>query len=214
MAFSGSDLRKFGMAAGAGGIGAGIGSLLFPGNDIGKDASHYLEQIPGAVSPYYQPYIGAGNRALPQLESTYGSLLSDPGSSLNKIGAGYQQSPGFKFALQQALQGAGHAAAMGGMAGSPQHEQQNMQLATNLANQDYGNWMDRALGLFGTGVSGEQGLYNTGFGASKSLSDQIAQALASQAQLSYAGDVAQNQQESQGIGSLIGGIGTLAAFMG
>ena len=34
------------------------------------------------------------------------------------------------------------------MAGSPQHEQENMQLATNLGNQEYNGWLTKALGLY------------------------------------------------------------------
>src|SRR4029077_19140922 len=100
----------------------------------------YLNQIPGMTSPYFQPYINAGQEAIPNLQGQYNELLQGPGNKLNQIGQDYQQSPGLQFAIQQALQGAGHAAAAGGMAGSPQHEQQNMQLASHLADQDYYNW--------------------------------------------------------------------------
>ncbi len=207
------NVRNFGLASGLGGIGAGLGSMFFGDNNPADAGMKYLDQIPGAVSPYYQPYINAGNQALPQLQSQYGNLLNDPGGMLNKIGGGFQQSPGFKFALDQALQGAGHSAAAGGMAGSPQAQQQAMQIATQLGNQDYYNWLNQATGMYGQGLQGMGGLANMGFNASKGMSDQIAQALAAKSQLGYAGQAAQNQAQGSAFGNILGGIGTLAAFL-
>jgi hypothetical protein len=102
------------------------------------------------------------------------------------------------------LQGAGHAAAAGGMAGSPQHEFQNMGIATQLANQDYYNYLNQALGLYGKGLSGEQGLYAGGLGASQSMADQIAQALAQQAAYQYQGQAGQNAAKSGFLSDILG----------
>ena len=193
------------MSAG-GALGGGLSSFF--GKDPSKDAMKYLDQIGGKISPYFDPYINAGKWALPGMQEQFGKLVNDPAAMLNKIGAGYQKSPGFDFAMKQALQGAGHAAAAGGMAGSPMHEQQNMDLATNLANQDYNNWLQQATGMYNTGLSGMGGMANMGFNASKSLADQIAQAMAAKAQLSYAGQANKNQ----GMSGIFGGIGGLLPF--
>jgi hypothetical protein len=163
------------------------------GSDPSKDAMKYFDKIPGTVKPYYDPYIEAGQRQLPGLEDQYKQLMNDPGARMNQIGAGYQQSPGFQFALQQALQGSGNAAAAGGMAGSPMHEQQNMGIATNLANQDYNQYLQNAIGLYGQGLQGSQGLYNTGFNASTGLADILANNLANQGNLAYSGAANRNQ---------------------
>ncbi|HLX54778.1 MAG TPA: hypothetical protein VKR58_12590, partial [Aquella sp.] len=109
----------------------------------------------------------------------------------------------------QALQGGNQAAAAGGMAGSPQHEQQNMQLATNLGNQDYYNYLNPALGLYGAGLSGEQNLFNTGYGASTDLATTLANLFGTQGSLSYAGGANQNQM---GLGTLGLGAGVLSSF--
>ena len=77
---------------------------------------------------------------------------------MNQMGKSYQESPGLKNQIAQAMQGSGHAAAAGGMAGSPQHEQQNMQLSSDIASKDYNNWMQNALGLYNSGLSGQQGM--------------------------------------------------------
>jgi hypothetical protein len=156
-------------------------------------ASPYYSQIPGATSPYFDPYINAGKNAIPGLEGQYKGLMGDPGGMMNKFGESYKESPGMKFAIQQALQASGNAAAAGGMAGSPQHSQQNMQLANDIASQDYNNWMQNALGLYGQGLTGSQGLAGMGLNAGKSQADMIAQALAAQANNAYEGQAAENE---------------------
>ena len=96
-------------------------SQLFGGGKNPADAAMpYLDKIPGQTSQYLDPYFQAGKSMLPGLEKEYGSLTSDPGGFLNKIGASYQQSPGFKSALQNALTAGNHAAAAGGMASGSQ----------------------------------------------------------------------------------------------
>lgn len=188
-------------------------SKAFGGYKNPADAAMpYLNQIPGQTSQYFQPFFDAGKNALDPLQKQYDQLLNGAGDKLNDIGKAYQQSPGLQFAIQQAMQGAGHAAAAGGMAGSPQHEQQNMELATNLANQDYNNWMSNALGLYGAGLSGEQGMAGMGQQAGQSMADMIAQTLAQQANLSYAGQQNKNQQNSSLWGNIGKGIGALSAF--
>lgn len=194
-----TDIQKFGMGMGAGSLGAGLGSMMFGSNKNPADAGmKYLDQIPGAVGGYYDPYIHGGQDMMQHPEQA--------GQAINQIGSQYQQSPGFKFALQQALQGAGHASAAGGMAGSPQHEQQNMGIATQLGNQDYYNWLNPAMDMY-------KNKTQMGFDASKGMSDQIAQALAAKSQLGYQGQVNQNQQQGSQWGDILGGIGSLAAFM-
>lgn len=205
-----------------GGIGGLIGSALgglFGSGDFTNPADpamKYLNNIPGTISPYYNPYINRGNQAGDALQGQYGELLNDPGAKLNKIGTDYQKSPGFDFALQQALQGANHAAAAGGMAGTSQNQMEAMKAATGLANQDYENWLSHALGLYGTGIQGQQGMYNTGYNASNELAQNLANTMLNQAKLSYEGQNAENQHNSaQGSiwGDLLGGIGSLAGFL-
>lgn len=161
-------------------------------SDPSNASKKYLKQVPGAVGPQYQPYMQAGMSQLPGLQDQYSQLMGNPGQKLNDIGSNYHQSPGFEFALKQALAGSGNAAAAGGMAGSPQHEQQNMGIATGLADQDYNNYMNQALGLYGEGLSGSQGLYNTGFNASDQYAKMLQQNLQMQAQNAYAGKANQN----------------------
>ena len=195
---------------------AGVGGVVAPFFDKSKNpadvASQDIGQIPGKTQPYYQPYFNEGVNQLGQTSGQYTGLMSDPAGKLNDIGKGYQQSPGFKFALEQALGGSGHAAAAGGMAGSPQHEQQNMELATQLGNQDYNNWLQQATGLYGQGLTGGQNMANQGQQAGQSQADMIAQALAQQGNLGYAGQQNKNQANANMWGGIGKGIGALSAF--
>ena len=108
--------------------------------------------------------------------------------------------------MQQALQGSNHQANAGGMFGSPQHSQQNMQLATDLANQDYYNYMNGATGLYGQGLQGGQNMTNQGQQAGQSQADMIAQALAQQAAYGYEGQAQKNQNKSGAFGNILGGL--------
>ena len=171
------------LAGGMGMMGAGIGSMMSGWKNPSDSAMGYMDEMPGMISKYLDPYITRG-------------LV--PGKTINDIGQDYQQSPGFKFALEQAIQGAGHAAAAGGMAGSPQHEQQNMTLATNLGNQDYNEWLKHALGVYGIGAQ-------TGIAAG----EDMASILANKAKLAYEGQNAENEHSGGMWGSLLGGAGTL-----
>ena len=195
----------FESAAGAGGIGAGLYGLFGNQKTPSDAANPYLSQISGSTAGYFDPYSQAGQRAIPGLEKQYSDLLGNPGGKLNDIGANYQQSPGFKFALQQALQGAGHGAAAGGMAGSPQHEQQNMQMASDIASQDYNNWLGQATGLYGQGLQGQQGMMNTGLNAGSQQANMIAQQLAAQAKNAYEGQAQKNQNKQNAFSNLAGG---------
>lgn len=206
-------------------------------DDPSNDANDDLSQIPGQVSPYYQPYINAGNQALQglggqiagllgnygELQGTYGSMLSNPGNYLNTLGAGYQESPGYEWQLDQGQQAVTNAAASGGYVGTPQEQQYMATMTEGIANQDYYNWLDHTLKILGGGLKGAQHMYDTGFGgaqgltqlgykASNSMAETIAQTLMAQANLDYASTVNQNQHNMGLFGDAVG-LG-MAALLG
>lgn len=197
------------LASGIGSILGGFGQMNMP--NPANAAMPYMNQIPGTMTPYYQPYINAGNAMIPRLQGQYGQLTSNPGQFINNMGQNFHQSPGFQFQTSQALNAANRAAAAGGMLGSPE-EQQNIATTTNgLANQDYYNYLNHAMNAYGMGLSGEQNMFNTGYNASNNLATNLAQALMSQSQLAYAGQEDQNQQQGAGLGSMLGGAASLAS---
>jgi hypothetical protein len=203
-------------------------------NNPADAAEDYLDQIPSTISQYYNPYITAGQQSLGTAQNqynellglgapvghAYGAMITHPGQVVNAIGSGYQQSPGYDWQMEQGQDAITNAASAGGYLGSPQQQQYAGSLAENLANQDYYNYLNTALGQFDKGLSGGAGLYETGLGgeqqianmglsAGNELANNLMQALITQAQLAYAG--AANQDEHQGgiLGDTLGAVGSL-----
>lgn len=178
-------------------------------------AQPYLNQIPGTISPYYQPYINNGQNAMGILNSQYSNMVNNPDQIINQIGSGYQQSPGYQWNLDQGEQGINNAAAAGGYVGTPMHQQQAATLSEGLANQDYQTYLNHGLNLYGQGISGFQGFNNQGYNASNELASGLAQALTQQANLAYAGAANSGQKKGGLIGDTLGLAGSLMpSFMG
>jgi hypothetical protein len=197
-----------GLFSGIAGLGSGIAGLFGgTGKNPYESGNKYLDQIPGKTNQYFDPYFQAGKGMLPQLSEQYGGLMNDPGARYNQIGESFQQSPGFKFALEQALGAGNRSAAAGGMAGSPMNQQNNMGLATNMALQDYYNYMNGATDLYKTGLNGGQGMANQGQQAGQNQANMIAQTLAQKSQNSINGQNWQNQNQGNAWGNIAKGLG-------
>lgn len=185
-------------------IGGGVGALSgFFGNDEEEGTNKLLDQIPDELKQYLMPYINAGQGALGNLTGEYGKLTSNPNDIISKIGSGYKESPGYQWKLKQGEQGITNAAAAGGMAGTGQHQQQAGELATNLANQDYNDYMTNALGLYNTGLEGQKGLAEGGRQAGGDLGTSLANLLKGKAGLNYTRGANKNQMNSDLASSLM-----------
>jgi hypothetical protein len=211
-ASAGATFGPWGAAAGgvAGGL---LGGLSGSGNDAQKKgqkrAMGYLNQIPDTIKPYYDPYVNAGKSALPGYQKQMQELMNNPSEFINKMGASYQESPGYQWNKKEAEGGIGNAAAAGGMAGSPQHEQQNAEMVSGLASKDYNEYMNRIMQGLGIGSTGTQGLINTGASMSSDLATNLANVLGSKAGLSYSGGMNQGQSQGGQTGSMMGSLGSL-----
>lgn len=186
-------------------FGSGLGGLFSNYDNPANAGMPYLNQMGGDLNNYLSPYMQHGEDMYNPLAEQLRRLMGDPGGRLNQIGAGYHQSPGFDFALKQSLKSGSNAAAAGGMAGTPQHQQQAMTTATGLADQDYNQWMNNALGLYNGGLSGAQNIYGIGANSANSLAQLQSQLAQKQAELAYEGQNAQNQHSGGIWGSLLGG---------
>jgi hypothetical protein len=192
---------------------SGLENFLGMGNPANA-AMPYFGQIPGIYQQYYSPYMQAGANALPQLQNQFNTLMNNPGQFINHMGAGFQQSPGYQFQTQQALNAANRAASAGGMLGTPAEQQSIAGTVNGLANQDYYNWLNHSLGAYGQGLQGEQGLNQMGFSASSDMANSLASALMSQGNLAYAGQANQNQMNGGLFGAGLGFAGNvLGAFL-
>jgi hypothetical protein len=207
-----SLMKMLGLGTGLAGVGGGLYNLSGKGSGIPEAANKYLNQIPGAMQPYYQPYMSAGQNALGQLMGQYGQLTGSTGDVYNKLAGGYQESPGFQSALKQALGAAGNQAAAGGMSGTPQAQLQSADVAGTLSQQDFGDYMGRMMGLYNTGLSGLSGINQQGFGANTDYANMLGSLLGQQSQYAAMEKAMQNQKRSKGFGQLAGGLGALGGF--
>lgn len=189
----------------------GMFPTVFKPKNPADAAMPYLQQIPGTITPYYQPYIDAGQQALPTLTNQYNQLISNPQQMLSSMGSGFQQSPGYQWQVDQSMNSANQAAAAGGMAGSPAEQQQVATTTNQLANQDYYNYLNHVLGLYGQGMSGMQGINQMGYQASTGLANALGMNLESEGNLAYAGQQNKNMMTAALAKALGGGIGS---FMG
>ena len=203
------------LAPGVGGLFQNLFGGATPQADYSQ-AQGYLSQIPDILKQYMSPYTGAGAGALSYLTPQYAQLLKDPGAVMSRIGAGYTESPGYQFQKSEAERAIGQASAAGGMAGSPMQQQQAGTMASQLASQDYGDYMKRAMGLYGHGISGFEGLERGGQQAATGMGEDLSSVLMSQAGLSkaQADEIAQQAQQKQSgfwgdIGSVIGGAASI-----
>ena len=177
------------------------------GNSGEREASKILGQQAGQLQQSYNPYIQMGQRQGPELESLYSGLRSNPQEIQQMLGGGYQQSPGYQFQYNQAMNGINNAAAAGGYAGNPAHQYQAGQLAQGLANQDYWKYYGANQDLFNQGLSGTQGLYNQGYTATNDYSTNLGANQASRAGLAYTGEQNRNNRISSLLGAGIGATG-------
>lgn len=216
---------------------SGFGNMNMP--NPSDSSMPYLNNAMQMMGQYYSPYINQGqqgfsalnnymnlgNNAANALSGIYGNLTSNPTGIMNQIGSTFHQSPGYNWQVQQSLNSANRAAAAGGMAGSPAEQQQIAGVTNQLANQDYYNYLNHGLSMFGQGLSGYQGLagmglsagqnvYGIGANASNNFAQNLGALAMSQANNAYAGQINQNQSQGGAWGEIASGVGDIAALAG
>lgn len=187
------------------------------------EANSYLDQIPEALRPYFEPYMNKGREAGDKLTGQYNQMTENPGDFYANLGKGYKQSPGYQATLREALAGANNAAAMGGGGGlgTPGHENYAANAAGDVANKDYEQYINHIMELFGMGQKGQQEQEGRGYDASKEYGTNIGNVIGQKAQYSYAGTAGDNARRSNNwsniakiggaaLGSFAGPLGTAA----
>jgi hypothetical protein len=182
-------------------------------HDPTKGANNYLDQISKMLPGYYQPWINAGKGALGGATNQYNQATFNPQGMYEHLAEGYEQSPGFKQQLQQALQGANQAAAAGGMAGSPMSQQWGADIAQQMTSRDFENFMNRKQNIWQTGLGGLGDQSKMGFLGSQGLGENLANVLGSKANLAFQGDAGRNTWQSGQNAGNTAMMGSIAQFL-
>jgi hypothetical protein len=181
-------------------------------------AMPYLEQIPGTITPYYQPYIDTGTQAMQLFFDQIKQLATAGGASniYNQMAANYTTSPGTQTAIDNATKQSNQVAAANGMFGTPSEQAAVAAETEALSYKDFNEYMSQVLGLYGMGVKGEEFLTGVGQKSSSELASDLAKVLMSEAGLEYESvmgenkyNAAQSSANSQFLGSLLGTAGAL-----
>lgn len=178
--------------------------LSGPDYDNPADAAKpYLDKIPGAVQPYYQPYMDAGNRALPTLEQQYNMLINDPAGVMNNIGSGYTASPGYDYEVSEATNASNNAAAAGGYLGSPAQQKSLAGDISGIASQDYYKYLNDALSQYHSGLQGLSGINDMGYKANMGYSNVLSDTYNTEANLAYTGQSNENNNKNAWLNNLL-----------
>ena len=185
-------------------------SKLFGGSNAGDAAMPYLNQIPGVGHDAYDPYITEGRTAGQNVQGQYEGLMNDPTGFINKLMQAYQPSEGYQFQKGELSKAMGNTAASGGFAGTSFDQGQQAKGIQGLLSQDMQQFLSNALGVYGTGLQGEQGISDRGYDATGKLTDILGGNLNQQGGLAFQGQQQKNANRSAAINALIKSLGVAA----
>ncbi len=212
----GADMPLFGGLFGGANAGqqgsAGAGAAL--ANAATAAANQYLYGEDKALGQfkrnYFDPYSRAGDQGINMLASALG--LRGPRGRAGAQWA-FRVSPGYQFALGQGLQGVDRGASARGLLGSGNAAMALNEYAQGLANQEYGNWLNRLTGLGSQGLqaaagqTGRQGrLADINMWGAGGRANAYMNAARDWADIFSRGTIADQQAQSQGAANLFSAI--------
>lgn len=175
---------------------------MFSREDPSKQANKYMDQIPGVGRKYYDPFINEGKQAGDVLKGEYGKQL-DPTTFMDQIMQHYQTSKGAQYEQDKLGRGIGSTAAAGGIAGTPEHQREYGEMASDINSKDMQQYLMNALGIYGGGISGEKDFYDKGFDASKDMTDLVGGTLASKGTMAFQGATQTNMDRQAFMNALM-----------
>lgn len=173
----------------------------------GDDPNDAIKEYMAMLQENYKPYMEAGQNAIPTLEQQYEMLLNNPHAMQQMLGGQYEQSPGYQYQYDTAMNAQNAASAAGGGLGTQAHQTNAAKTASGVANQDYWNYYNANSDLFGKGLSGTQDLYTGGLNATNSLSQGMGSAYGAQSSIAGANQQRFNSELAGIAGLLKGGTG-------
>lgn len=171
-------------------LNTGLWDLVDKPEYTGPDPNEYLNKIPGILNETYDPYRQQAEQVYPELANSYNMMASDPTGYMQGMMNKFQESPQYQQQFNDILKGSQVASQAGGYKNSQMGQGD---LSSILASNDMQQWLKNATDVQGSGLSGLQGIYDTGFDASSALSSDMANLMGSKASLDFSRQSNQNQ---------------------
>jgi len=184
------------------------------GKNPSKKAMPYLEKAEGMAQEQYNPYQQQGQRAYENLQPQYERMTQDPTGFIDQLMKSYSPSEGFKFQEDYLRRGMKNTAAAGGFSGTPYDQLEQTRAVQGLLGTDMQNYLSNSMNAFGAGMQGQRDFYNTGYDATKNLSDSLGNLYGSQATLEFKGQEQRNKNRTDMLKSILqllssGGMGAM-----
>jgi hypothetical protein len=157
----------------------------------------YLNQVPETVTPYYKPYRQLGLASGAAIAPQYYKMATNPQGYYNTTMSGYEQSPTYQFNYDQGTKQMEGDAAAGGYTGTEYDQQRQAEFEQGLLSQDQQQYYNNVTRAQQYGLQGGHQFYNTGYQASDTLANMLAQNLTMQAGLAYKGTAWDNSMKAQ-----------------
>lgn len=157
----------------------------------------YLNQVPGTITPYYQPYRQAGLAAGATIGPEYYKMATNPQGYYDDIMGGYEESPQYQYNYDKNTQVMEGDAAAGGYTGTQYDQRNQAEMNEGLMANDQQQYYNNVTRAQQYGLQGGQQFYNTGYQASDTLANMLAQNLTMQAGLAYKGTAWDNSMKAQ-----------------
>lgn len=189
-----------------GGLGSMLGGLFGHSERPYDKAMEQYEKYGNLARQQQQPYMQAGQQAIPQYQSWLQGQ-QDPSGFINNLMQNYQESPYTNYLQQQAMRAGQNSASANGMLGSSPMMLQQQQNAANISQQGMNDWLSNVLGINTQYGQGQQYLMQGGQGAANNLSQLYSNLGNQMGEQSYNREG--NKQNSfwnalGGVGSMIG----------
>lgn len=129
----------------------GAGASMFGASEQAGAADHAAElqnQQYMQTREDFAPWRNAGGAAVTRQADLMGLNGLDP---QNNAFSQFREDPGYKYTVDQAIQGVDRSAAARGLLTSGATIKAIQDRASNLADQQYGNWFNRLASIAGTG---------------------------------------------------------------
>lgn len=177
-------------------------------------ANPYLNQIPGVVHEGYDPYVNAGREASGTTKTAYEDLMKDPQGFIDNLMKNYKTSEGYNYQKGQLTKEMGNTAAAGGVAGTPMDQLNQAEGVQGLLSKDMQQFLQNALNVYGTGLTGEEGIATRGYDATGKRTDALGSALNQQGGLAFQNSQQNNSDRNAKIQALIKALGMGAGAFG